>query len=296
MYIMGNLRLYIRSLGERLDLFSYTKSQIIYAFYEQNITTKVGQKILIPLPLETSTQKILTKPQVIPKETETIKDNLNNYALGVVLRGADVNKIQWSMTIKQPPSVYKKKVNYLLADYHTPFQKEENKWINSKDPTIEGLSRKIIGSEDNVLHVIDLFYNYVVNTLTYGDPTEGLYSYKDSLERDRVDCGGFGTLLASLLGNVGIPNRLVVGFCTTDNKSNNLSMHAWNEAYLPDGSVFPLDPSIEWKRKRGQTNRWGGFGYIGSDRVVVSYGVNHHVKISNKEYTFPILQHPVFIE
>ena len=294
MCIMGNLKLSLRSIGEHFKIFAYTKTQTVHAYYQQEQPEDACKAILVPLPLETDTQKILSKPQVIPKENLLIHDKHHNYNVGLI-KNVHEKRTQCSVIIKSNPIVYKENGNFLLSDYRVKLEQDDNKWISAKDKNIENIQKSIVKSEDNVMRVISTIYQYVLNTLTYGNPIEGLYSYKDALEKGRVDCGGFGTLLAALLGNAGIPNRLVVGFCTVSDKSNNLSMHAWNEAYLPDGSVVPLYPSIEWKRKRGITNRCGGFGYVGSDRVIVSYGVNHRIKIDNKEYILPLLQHPIII-
>ncbi|GIW63360.1 MAG: hypothetical protein KatS3mg091_162 [Patescibacteria group bacterium] len=59
-------------------------------------------------------------------------------------------------------------------------------------------------------------------------------------------------------------------------------MHAWLETQLPNKVWFPMDPSLEWKRKKGLTKRQGGFGYIPADRLVVSFGCDFDIKIGGK--------------
>lgn len=71
-------------------------------------------------------------------------------------------------------------------------------------------------------------------------------------------------------------------------------MHAWPEALLPDGSWFPFDPSLEWRRGTGQTKRQGGFGYIPDDRLVVSYGQDFTIKYKGKPIRLDILQNPIY--
>jgi transglutaminase-like putative cysteine protease len=183
-----------------------------------------------------------------------------------------------------------------------------NRFINGKDPKIKSLAKKILGQETNLLTVVKKLYDFTLEYLTYGKPIDGLYPYSQALKEKTTDCGGFSTFLASLLQSQNIPSRLVVGFIIKKNiikdllnpfhvlryTFHNLFMHAWLEVLLPDGSFFPLDPSIEWRRKKGKTQRQGGFGFIPADRLVTSYGCDFELNINGKNYKIDLLQKPIY--
>ncbi len=181
-----------------------------------------------------------------------------------------------------------------------------NRFINGEDPKIKKLAKTIVGKEKKLKKIIEKLHYFTLSYLTYGKPTDGLYSYNQALTEKITDCGGFSTFLASLLQSQGIPCRLVVGFIVSNNiwkkilsmldvrslMFDDLFMHAWLEILLPDGSWLPLDPSIEWRRDRGLSRRQGGFGHIPSDRLVTSFGCDFKIKINNKNYQIDLLQKP----
>lgn len=159
------------------------------------------------------------------------------------------------------------------------------------------------------LAIIRKQYDFTLDYLTYGNPIDGLHSYKQAMSERITDCGGFSTYLAHLLHNQNITSRLVVGFLLKQNflskildtldsrllTLDSLSMHAWLEAKLPDGSWFPLDSSIEWRRKNNLTKREGGFGYLPADRLVTSFGQDFKLNINGRIYQVDILQKPVYL-
>jgi len=184
-----------------------------------------------------------------------------------------------------------------------------NRFINGKDEKIKSLAKKILGQEINLLTVVKKLYDFTLEYLTYGKPIEGLYPYSQALEEKTTDCGGFSTFLASLLQSKNIPSRLVVGFIIKKNiikelfiklhvtsyRLQDLLIHAWLEILLPDGGFFPLDPSIEWRRKKVKTQRQGGFGFIPADRLVISYGCDFELKVYGKVYKIDLLQKPLLV-
>jgi len=183
-----------------------------------------------------------------------------------------------------------------------------NRFIKGNDPKIKSLAKKVLGQETNLLTVVKKLYDFTLEYLTYGKPIDGLYPYSQALNKKITDCGGFSTFLASLLQSQNIPSRLVVGFIIKKNiikdlliklqvtsyRLQDLLIHAWLEILLPDGSFFPLDPSIEWKRRKSQTQRQGGFGFIPADRLVTSYGCDFELKIKGKNYKIDLLQKPIY--
>jgi len=184
-----------------------------------------------------------------------------------------------------------------------------NRFIKGNDPKIKSLAKKVLGQETNLLKMVKKLYDFTLEYLTYGKPIDGLYPYSQALKEKTTDCGGFSTFLASLLQSKNIPSRLVVGFIIKKNiikdlliklqvtsyRLQDLLIHAWLEILLPDGSFFPLDPSLEWKRKKGQTQRQGGFGFIPADRLISSYGCDFKLTVGGKVYKIDLLQKPLLV-
>ncbi len=140
--------------------------------------------------------------------------------------------------------------------------------------------------------VIRQCYDQTVAKLHYGAPIPGLYTLADVLTLPEVDCGGFSVYLISLLEAAHIPARLVAGFWAGYRQND---MHAWVEAKLPDGTWLPLDPSTDWLRQRRRTKKTGGFGQIGSDRIVTSVGSDHVIRYQDKNYPIGLLQVPMVL-
>jgi hypothetical protein len=215
------------------------------------------------------------------------------------------------IVFQHSPKPTKKTIDdvWSLTDYKNN-QLYHGRVVNGNDPKIIKIAKEVVGEEQNLRQVINKLYNFTLGYLTYGRPTEGLYTYKEALKERITDCGGFSTFLASLLQSLGIPSRLVVGFFIKDSlikiffsnmlhvtsyKLQDLLMHAWLEVLLPNNSWFPLDPSIEWRRNKGLTKRLGGFGFIPADRLVVSHGCDFRLKINDKIYKVDLLQKPVYL-
>jgi len=236
------------------------------------------------------------------------------------------DKSEINFTVK--PFPFKSSINpkFTLSSYQkTKIPKiylTPNQFINGKDTKIKSLAKKVLGQEKNLLTVVKKLYDFTLEYLTYGKPIDGLYPYSQALNEKITDCGGFSTFLASLLQSQNIPSRLVVGFLIKRRSFlkeilsivnlpklifkfqklevrwltlDDLLIHAWLEILLPDGSFFPLDPSIEWRRKKGKTQRQGGFGFIPADRLVVSYGCDFELKIKGENYKIELLQKPFSI-
>lgn len=214
-----------------------------------------------------------------------------------------------SIHFQSTQSSLKKNVSsqYRLDDYPT-FHKSSHRFIDGNNKRIKNISRKIIGNNTRLNKISENVYDYVLTNLTYGNPIDGLYSYRDVIKNTTTDCGGFSTYLLSIFQSVGIPGRLVIGFIINDRiidkmlsifnfsflNFDSLLMHAWCEIQLPDKSWFPMDPSIEWRRKHNYTSRQGGYGDIPNDRLVTSYGEDIQMNFLNKDFKFDILQKPIY--
>jgi len=207
------------------------------------------------------------------------------------------------------------KFKAILKSIDKPIQQElegkftyNDKFVNSNDLKIRQIAKGLKGKSQK--ETIINTYQYVLNYLDYGYPYDGLYSYTQSL-RDRVtDCGGFSTLLMSLLSANKINSRLVVGFVLKNNRAtkllinfpiapltfDNIYMHVWVEAEFSKNLWLTLDPSLEKRRQKGLTKRLGGFEKLPNDRLVLSFGHNLEFSIKNKKINLPILQNPVSIK
>lgn len=286
-------KLLVKKPFEVLRLVSYTYTQT-HKF--DLIFTPWGSEyhnFLVPLPIETRSQQVYVEVNMTPSAERLTTDI---YDIAVFKRHElEKNKqvkVSFSVTV-QPISARVHK-NFLLTDYTKIFSVKKPH-ADSDNIQVREIATSLAGGEKRVVAIMKKLYEHVLNALVYGNPIEGLYSYKNTLVKDKVDCGGFCMLLSSLLGVFNIPHRLVVGFLVTNKKEKSLSMHVWLEVFMPDGSIFPLDPSIDWRRRHGQTTRWGGFGYVGSDRIIMSYGYNIEVKVGGKTRIFELLQNPVVI-
>jgi len=226
-----------------------------------------------------------------------------------------INNNQSSITFSLKSQSIKTKINknFSLKSYDKitvpKIYLAPNYFINGLDPKIKSLAKKIIGEEKNLYQILKKLYQFTLSYLTYGKPTDSLYPYQQALKEKTTDCGGFSTFLASLLQSQNIPCRLVVGFLLPNNffkkifsvlnlrylMLDDLLIHAWLEVLLPNKSFFPLDPAIEWRRIKSLTKRKGGFGFIPADRLIVSFGCEHKIKIRNKIYCIDLLQKPIKI-
>lgn len=61
------------------------------------------------------------------------------------------------------------------------------------------------------------------------------------------------------------------------------------------GQWWPLDPSVESLRRHARTKKSGGFGQVGSDRIVVSHGCDLKLTVGDLSVEAPILQHPTVV-
>ncbi len=255
------------------------KTHLVFSLPQTNHYQEISNLSLEPKPLKTLSDEWGNRVACFGNRKNTVVEFLYSP------KSLD-KTIQKNWTL----SHYKVNVNNKL--FITP-----NRFINGEDTKIKKFSQSLIKKEQNVFIIAQTFYGFILDYLSYGKPTEGLYPYTQALEEKVTDCGGFSTLLLSLFQSVGIPGRLVVGFVTKDNlvKLKDFSMHAWTEILLPDRTWFPMDPSVEWRRKNNQSKRNGGFGKIPADRLITSFGQDFTITIDSKKYTIDLLQLPIYL-
>ncbi len=272
-----------------------------------------GEEIIFSLPKSNHYHQIKNL-QIDPSPNVQILDEWGNE----IIIFNDVLKIWIKFDAKLKDIKIKKPLieKFSLNDYQKLpkqqliFYTQPNRFINGKDKQIEQITKKIVGTETNLYRIIEKIYFYTLNYLIYANPIEDLYSYHQALKNKKTDCGGFSTFFISLCHSLNIPARLTVGFLVSNNKFkkifsklnvrrltfDDLFMHAWPEILLPNGNWLPLDPSIEWRRKKGLTKRQGGLGYLPADRLVISFGCDFNTKIGKNNYQFDLLQKPISVK
>jgi len=254
--------------------------------------------LVLPVPKNTDTQTLLAIPSFTPSKPDIATDARFGNLYGVMsleVQPGHPVLVTSTCDIRVEPQSNRFTKKFSVSDYSglTSELKElylaPTRYTPSADADIKKLATEITKeAQGDVQRMLQLFYAYCVEKLTYGDPIEGLYTAKDALTRACVDCGGFSTLFVSLCQAVGIPARVVSGFFA--GYADRSGMHAWAEALLPDGSTVPVDPSIENRRKAGKTNRPGGFNALAADRIVFSVGCAIPVTVCGQDTEVDILQ------
>lgn len=277
--------------------------------YSSALTTPKGVEkwLIFSLPSTNEYQEIIgLKSAFIKKIKEAKTNKIITIRLNDVKETEDILLCSFRLKTKEVVKTFNQK--WFVKDYKKNTQITKDDFINGSDRQLKVIKKKLADPKDSLFDIVCSAYNFSLDYLSYGNPIDGLHTFRQALEERITDCGGYSTLIASLLASYNIPTRIVSGFIidrslTTTLSSfnlkklnfNNLLMHAWLEVLLPDGTWFPLDGSIEWKRKYSLSTRQGGFGYIPADRLVVSFGHNFKLLLNNKEYSLPILQKPQFL-
>jgi len=259
-------------------------------FFEVSLEIESAQGCEVWLPIPPSTTTQTKKKEKFSSSVKYLQDE--KFANQVALFEISKTVVKTSLTYQLEVEIAPKKIDSFsgnLKDYQgkeAQLYLESDSYFNKETPRIKKIVGDLVGSKEEIGQIVPLLNNFVKEKLVYGAPIEGLYSAQDALEKSKVDCGGFDSLLGALLRASGIPCRLVSGFLMGYPGEH---MHAWLEFLTPQGDWVPLDPSMEWLRKEGRDWKPGGLGEAGNDRLVISYGTN--IKIRDK--TFPLFQHPL---
>lgn len=281
---------------------SFDKQQNIYeATYAVMLRNKTRKNldviVLMPLPPDTQNQKLLREIRFSPPSCTLHKDRKfgNRYVTWhVPLKQKEICEFKELFTIAVSPFASLPSDLHHFQEY-AGLSDKETKWCNpsnhlqSNAKRIKQLAELIREGEQNVLRTIQRINHYVITHLTYGNTTSGLYSALEALENEMVDCGGFDSLFVSLCNALGIPARIVSGFWAGYPKNN---MHAWVEVMLPNGQWIPADPSAEHLRRKGRIAKSGKLGFVGSDRIMLSFGCDIPIQIDGNAIIIDILQTP----
>ncbi|KKQ86317.1 MAG: hypothetical protein A3I88_01030 [Candidatus Portnoybacteria bacterium RIFCSPLOWO2_12_FULL_39_9] len=295
------MRAILRRIQKKFSRPFDTRPQTYEVNYEVSVKNTSSSKkelnLILPIPPQTPNQQRQSDIKLWPKGTVVKKDKLfgNQYVLWQInFKPQESRLYQLSFKVLILPAAADLKKNYLMNEYKKISQKAEkflaaSPHLQSDNPRIKNLAEKIKRREKNVLTIIKNLNQYVISHLSYGRPIQGLYSALEALDNKITDCGGFSSLFVSLCLALGIPARIISGFWAGWPKN---TMHAWLEIMLPDGRWIPADPSVEFLARQNRTKKSGRLGFIGSDRIIFSFGCDIPIEIGNKTVVIDILQNP----
>lgn len=249
----------------------------------QNIT------VVFPVPQtmfnQTITNVLISESGDILEEK---KYNNKYYASSIKLRSNEEKKITLSFRAGITPIEQRTENLVNILDRAAI---SYNRFIQETKP-IKDLSQTITSNYINTKEKVGAIYDYVIAHLTYGDQITGLYTATQALELPCVDCGGYVTLLSSLLKNITVSCVPIFGFFANHTIGSNQknSMHAWGYIPLQNNKIYPVDPSEDYLYRHGQSYKSGGFGWVGSDRVIFSQGCDFEILVDGKKETADILQ------
>lgn len=263
------------------------KYLVIFEAHVSNLAIKDNLiHLIMPFPLKKSYQKLVGKYSITPKgELRTESKFQNRY-------------IYWTKTLKpKEEKAFELKFKVSVEPRNEPLKDNVNlSRFLKKDEFID--PKRVLKIADDLTketHDLDgkvkILNDYVVNNLQYGNPITGLYTTSDALNNDKVDCGGFDTLLASLYIAQKIPARIISGFFANENNQ----MHAWIEVFLPSKGWIAADPSIEKLSKEGRSKKRAELGNIPADRIALSLGQAFKLGLGGKVLKLDILQNPNFV-
>lgn len=261
------------------------RSQLYYWRFFKSRRYQVRYHVTHASAKEPADRLILPYPQ--PTENQTIIDlkftsdgTIERHEQFIACQQASYATISCSVTVT--PRRLQLPTNVTAAEYHARFDYESycqpDAFIQSNHPVIRERAQSILANETNLMRLSEQLYEHTITQLRYGQPIAGLYPTTTALTQECVDCGGFATYLGALLRACQIPCRLVAGFWAGQRLNG---MHAWLEFMLPDGRWVALDPSTDHLRRLKRTRRMAGYNMVGSDRIVMSIGSDHHLHLKN---------------
>jgi len=303
---MGHMVREIKTLANRalewigVGFFSTPQTyDVTYDVMVRNRQSDVQRMtIVIPFPPTAPQQHVLSEPVLNPQMALGREEKFGNrYAWASIEAGETPIHLKETFRVMVDPVNVTNLGSWSVVDYARLDKKdrathlEPDRFIQ-RNEKIDQLARSIVGTERDIVKILGKINSYVVDNLNYGKPIPGLYSAEDALTNDVVDCGGYDALFCSLVMAVGIPSRIVSGFWAGYPKND---MHAWVEILLPDGRWLPVDPSVEQLHDLGRSRRIGRLGFVGSDRIIVSYGCDFDLTLNDRVIRCDILQHPLII-
>ncbi len=287
--------------AERMRLTSPSRRQsfIIRSFCEIENTQIYEQafSVVIPIPQNTPFQIFHKKIEWTCAEVEMQKEEAFGNVFAVwkgKLAAKSKKQCRYTVHVRITPIASASPRDFTDCSFYEARNEPDVRCVSPSDSRVQEISRGLFLGKPGASAYMRRAYEYVIRHLNYGSPIQGLYTVHDALTRKEVDCGGFSTLLSSILLRGGIQARVVSGFFAPSFGID--SMHAWVEACIAPDKWMPLDPSADYLFRQGRAlRRSGRFGFVGSDHVAYSYGCDLSLIFDGRQYTAPFLQHPFFI-
>jgi len=310
--VFSRAKQFIKRAGELINRPNHFKPwphRVIFSADVENTFKSKNEVILIfPIPPNSDYQLLENLPDYNPKDCHIGFDDKfgNSYVYwrsSIPSHAARSFALSFVAAVSPrrqaiDPAWRLKNYDYIKKTKNYSLYIKSNRYLNGVDRRIKIMADETVQGNDNLAKVALDLYEFTLRFLNYANPIAGLYSLDEVLEKRNVDCGGFASLLGSLYISMGIPARVISGFWA-DSLQNGAEasqkMHAWLEILLPNGQWFPVDPSIGYLKRLDRTSRYGGFGFVGSDRIVFSFGEDIPLKAVDEDLVVDILQNPVVI-
>jgi transglutaminase-like putative cysteine protease len=143
--------------------------------------------------------------------------------------------------------------------------------IESLNPQIVTLGRKLSRGETTVCQQIRAFYDYIGEELVYTYNGKN-WGAQAALGPMGADCTEYTSLLVALSRSQGIPARYFEGllFLNTETKAVAQMEHAWPDVFMPGIGWVALDPTLG----RSPLDRETYFARYTPEHIIVTLGPN----------------------
>ena len=275
----------------------YLATQRYDVLYQVNVHNNTNENLpvflILPLPQKSQNQHVISDI-TLNKAATFYRDEVysNTYAVcHITLKPLTTEQINERYAIEIMPT-NNAEIAIVKSNNSNDIDIAMQKCYLTSDSFIN-LSNKLLKNiinhlflDNKVVNNAEKINDFVVKKLRYGRPIKGLYSSDRALKEKEVDCGGFSSLFVALCRTANIPARIVSGFWSGYDHN---TMHAWAEFLSSNGQWICVDPSIEYLRKHWRTKKYGTFGSIGSDRIILSFGCDIPVRVNNNTVKVDIL-------
>ena len=154
--------------------------------------------------------------------------------------------------------------------------------IESENPQIVALARKLSRGKDTVCQKVRAFYDYIGNELVY-TPNGENWGAQAALGPMGSDCTEYTDLLVALSRAQGIPGRYFEGLLYLDDGTGALAKteHAWPDVYMPTVGWVALDPTLG----RLPVNDETYFAHYTPDHIIVTMAASPSVLRGSSYWT-----------
>jgi transglutaminase-like putative cysteine protease len=219
---------------------------------------------------------------ISPKDYQLVVDEYGNHYAEFDFSGQPAGTTQ---TVKIDYRVVVNELAYdlsicqgaLLDDFTQP-----ELHIESANPHIVALAKKLSQGKDTVCQQVRAFYDYIGDELTY-TPNGENWGAQAALGPMGSDCTEYTSLLMALSRAQGIPARYFEGLLYLDKGTEAIAKieHAWPDVYMPVAGWTALDPTLG----RPPANRETYFAHYTPDHIIVTLGANPSVLRGSSYWT-----------